>query len=115
MNENFELRAYTDADQARNIDDKKSTSGGAFFLGRRLVTWTSKKQSCTSQTTAKAEYVVAAINCKNIVWIKQLLNGMREDITKPVIIYYDNISAINIPKNLEMYTRLRTMLSSIIT
>ena len=42
-NEKFELRAYTDANWARNIDDRKSTSGGAFFLGRRLVTWTSKK------------------------------------------------------------------------
>ena len=29
-NEKFELRTYTDADWARNIDDKKSTSGGAF-------------------------------------------------------------------------------------
>ena len=36
-NDKFELRAYTDADWARNIDDKKSTSGGAFFLGRILV------------------------------------------------------------------------------
>ena len=47
-NEKFELRAYTDADWARNINDRKTTSRGAFFLGKRLVTWTSKKQSCTS-------------------------------------------------------------------
>ena len=42
-NEKFELRAYTNADWAKNIDDRKSISGGAFFLGERLVTWTSKK------------------------------------------------------------------------
>ena len=42
-NEKFELRAYTDADWASNIDNRKSTSGGAFFLEKRLVTWTSKK------------------------------------------------------------------------
>ena len=42
-NEKFELRAYTDVDWARNNDGRKSTSRGAFFLGRRLVTWTSKK------------------------------------------------------------------------
>ena len=41
-NENFELRAYRDADWVGNIDDRKSTSGGAFFLGKRLVSWTSK-------------------------------------------------------------------------
>ena len=40
--ENFELNAYTDANWEGNIDDKKNTSGGALFLGSRLVTWTSK-------------------------------------------------------------------------
>ena len=40
---NFELKAYTNVDWGDNIDDRKSTSGGALFLGRRLVTWTSKK------------------------------------------------------------------------
>ena len=42
-NDNFELKAYTNVDWAGNIDDRKSTSGGSFFLGKRLVTWTSKK------------------------------------------------------------------------
>ena len=51
--EKFELRAYTDADWGGNIDDRKSTSGGALFLGKRLITWTSRKQSCTSQSIAK--------------------------------------------------------------
>lgn len=66
-NEKFELNAYTNADWGGNIDDRKNTSGGALFLGKRLVIWTSKKQNCTSQSIAKAEYVVAAINCTNIV------------------------------------------------
>ena len=36
--EKFELNAYTDVDWGGNIDDRKSTSGGALFLGKRLVT-----------------------------------------------------------------------------
>ena len=47
-NEKFDLRAYIDADWGGNIEDRKSTSRGAPFLGKRLVTWTSRKQSCTS-------------------------------------------------------------------
>ena len=58
----FELNDYTYADWGGNIDDRKNTSGGALFLGKRLVTWTSKKQTCTSQSTAEAEYVAEAIN-----------------------------------------------------
>ena len=56
-NEKFELRAYTDVDWAGNIDDRKNTKGGEFFLGKRLVTWTSKKQSYKTQSTAEAKYV----------------------------------------------------------
>ena len=34
---NLDLKVFTNADWVGNIDDKKSTSGGAFFLGKRLV------------------------------------------------------------------------------
>ena len=60
--ENFELNAYTDEDWGGNIDDRKSTSGGALFLGKRLVTWTRKKQTCTSHSIAEAKYVATDIN-----------------------------------------------------
>ena len=47
-NENFELKEYIDVDWAGSLDDKKITSGGALFLGNRLVSWTSKKQNYIS-------------------------------------------------------------------
>ena len=90
---------FTDADWAGNVDDRKSTSGGAFFLGKRLVSWTSKKQNCVSQSTAEAEYVAAAVNCSNFVWFKQLLGGMKVKVLEPVIMFCDNTSAIDISKN----------------
>ena len=37
------LMAYTDADWAGCIDDRRSTSGAAFYLGECLVLWLSKK------------------------------------------------------------------------
>nr|GEZ61804.1 copia protein [Tanacetum cinerariifolium] len=46
-----------DADYARCKDTFKSTSGGAQFLGEKLVSWSSKKQDCTALLTAKAKYV----------------------------------------------------------
>ena len=101
----FELNAYRYADWGSNIDDKKNTSGGEIFLGRSQVTWTSKKQSCTSQSTTLAEFVVSAINYTNIIWIKHLLKGMMEEIIEPMILYCDNTSAINISKNPVMHTK----------
>ncbi|GJT71802.1 retrovirus-related pol polyprotein from transposon TNT 1-94 [Tanacetum coccineum] len=54
----FELIAFSDADHARCIDTRKSTSGGIQFLGDKLVSWMSKKQYCTVMSSAEAEYVV---------------------------------------------------------
>ena len=106
-NGKFELRAYTNVDWNGSLDDRKSTSGGAFFLGDRLVSWTSKKKNYISQSTVEAKYVVVAMNYSKVVWLNQLLKEMKEDITEDVIIYYDNTSAINISKNPSMHTKTR--------
>ncbi|GKC85274.1 hypothetical protein Tco_1140991 [Tanacetum coccineum] len=53
----FKLIAFLDADHARCIDTRKSTSGGIQFLGDKLVSWMSKKQDCTAMSSAEAEYV----------------------------------------------------------
>ena len=37
------LTRYSDADWAGNADDRKSTSGGCFYVSYNLVSWMSKK------------------------------------------------------------------------
>ena len=39
----FILKEFTDADWEGSVDDRKTTSGAAFFLGICLVSWLSKK------------------------------------------------------------------------
>ncbi|MGV7643085.1 Ty1/Copia family ribonuclease HI, partial [Mycobacterium kansasii] len=62
-NENFEIKAYIDVDWAGSLDHRKSTNGGGFFLGNKLVSWTSKKQKCILQSTVEAKNVVSIVNC----------------------------------------------------
>ena len=78
-------------------------------MGKRLVTWTSKKKTCTSQSIVEVEYIAETINYTNIVWLKHLLKGMNEEVTKPVILYCDNTSAINISKNLVMHAKKKNI------
>ncbi|GKE10167.1 retrovirus-related pol polyprotein from transposon TNT 1-94, partial [Tanacetum coccineum] len=61
----IELIAYSDADLAGCNDDCKSTSGGIQFLGDKLVSWSSKKQDCTTMSTAEAEYVSLSVVLKS--------------------------------------------------
>lgn len=42
-----------------NVDDRKSTFGGCFFLGNNLISKFSKKHNCVSMSTSEAEYIEA--------------------------------------------------------
>nr|GEW58405.1 hypothetical protein [Tanacetum cinerariifolium] len=44
-------------------DTFKSTYDGAQFLGEKLMSWSSKKQDCTSLSTAESEYVSLSACC----------------------------------------------------
>ncbi|GKB75321.1 putative ribonuclease H-like domain-containing protein, partial [Tanacetum coccineum] len=59
----FDLEADTDSDYAGASLDKKSTTGGCQFLGRRLISWQCKKQTIVAKSTTEAEYVDAASCC----------------------------------------------------
>ena len=37
------LAGYSDADWVGNVDDRKSTLEGCFYMGNNLVSWMSKK------------------------------------------------------------------------
>ncbi|GKE04525.1 retrovirus-related pol polyprotein from transposon TNT 1-94, partial [Tanacetum coccineum] len=54
---------FLDADYAGCKDTFKSTSGGAQFLGEKLVSWSSKKQDCMALSTVEAEYVSLSACC----------------------------------------------------
>ncbi|GJT03791.1 hypothetical protein Tco_0838253 [Tanacetum coccineum] len=86
------------SDYARANLDKKSTTGGCQFLGRRLISWQCKKQTIVATSTTEAEYVAAASCCGQVLWIQnQMLDyGFNFMNTK---IYIDNESTICIVKN----------------
>eukprot|EP00253_Pinus_taeda_P020637 PITA_20637 len=48
------VHEYTDADWEGSVDDRKNTSGGAFYMGSRLVSWFNKKQSSITLSTTEA-------------------------------------------------------------
>ncbi|GJR50662.1 hypothetical protein Tco_1401183 [Tanacetum coccineum] len=50
----FDLEAFSDSDYARVSLDRKSTTGGCQFLGRRLISWHCKKQTIVANSTTEA-------------------------------------------------------------
>nr|GEY50331.1 hypothetical protein [Tanacetum cinerariifolium] len=51
----FDLEAYSDSDYAGANHDRKSTTGGCQFLGRRLISWQCKKKTIVATSTTEAE------------------------------------------------------------
>ena len=100
------LAGYLDADWVRNANDRKSTSGGCFYVGNNLVSWMSKKQNSISLSTVEAEYIVAGSCCPQLLWIQKLLHdyGICQ---KHLTIYCDNTNAINISKNLVQHSKTK--------
>ncbi|GKB24905.1 putative ribonuclease H-like domain-containing protein [Tanacetum coccineum] len=74
----FDLEAFSDYDYAGASLDRKSTTGGCQFLGKRLISWKCKKQTIVANPTTKVEYVAAA-NCCRQIFSQRLL--MLADLT----------------------------------
>jgi hypothetical protein len=102
----FDLIGYADSDYAGCKVDRKSTSGTCQFLGRSLVSWSSKKQTSISLSTAKAEYVAAGQCFAQLRWMRQTLRDFGYNLSK-VPLLFDNESAIHMVDNPVEHSRTK--------
>nr|GFC35401.1 putative ribonuclease H-like domain-containing protein [Tanacetum cinerariifolium] len=85
-------------DYARVNLDRKSTTGGCQFLGRRLISLQCKKQTIVATSTTEAEYIVAANCCGQVLWIQNQMLDYGFNFMN-IKIYIDKKSTICIVKN----------------
>nr|GEV04809.1 retrovirus-related Pol polyprotein from transposon TNT 1-94 [Tanacetum cinerariifolium] len=102
----FELAGLSNADYARCKDTFKSTSGGAQFLGEKLVSWSSKKQDYTMLSTVEAEYVSLSTCCAQVLWMRTQLTDYGFYVNK-IPIYCDSKTAIAISCNPVQHSRIK--------
>nr|GEV16035.1 hypothetical protein [Tanacetum cinerariifolium] len=57
------------SDYGGATQDRKSTTGGCQFLGRRLISCQCKKQTIVATSTTEAEYLAAASGYGQVLWI----------------------------------------------
>jgi hypothetical protein len=102
----FDLIGYSDSDYAGCKVDRKSTSGTCQFLGRSLVSWSSKKQTFVALSTAEAEYVAAGKCCAQLLWMRQTLRDFGYNLSN-VPLLCDNESAIRMADNPVEHSRTK--------
>ncbi|GJY50516.1 hypothetical protein Tco_0441363 [Tanacetum coccineum] len=92
----FNLTAFSDSYHAGCLDTHKRTSGGIQFLGGdKLVSWSSKKQDCTSMSSAEAENVSLSACCAQVLWLRTQLTDYGFYFDK-IPMYCDSKAAIAI-------------------
>eukprot|EP00775_Hariotina_reticulata_P006589 gene6589-6817_t len=97
-NRGIEFCGYSDADYARNVDNRHNTSGGVFTIAGGAVSWLSKLQKCVVVSSSEAEYAAAATMTKEALFLRIVLQDMT-DKKMAVDLNVDNQGALKLMKN----------------
>nr|GEW68659.1 hypothetical protein [Tanacetum cinerariifolium] len=69
------LEAYSNSDYVGANKDRKSTTGGCQFLGRRLISWQCKKQTIVATSSTKAEVFNSSM--LHLLRVEMVINSPR--------------------------------------
>ena len=94
-----EIIAYSDSDWAGCLNNCRSTSRYWVFLGRNLLSWSSKKQPIVSHSSTKSKYKAIANASAEVTWIKSLLKELEVSLSRSPILYCDNIGVTYLTAN----------------
>lgn len=91
----FKLVGYSDADWSGDTVDRKSNTGYLFQIGGATICWASRKQTSVALSSMEAEYVALSEACRELLWLRKLLEDFGFKQQGPTTVFEDNISCID--------------------
>ena len=102
-----QLVGFSDADWAGDLDTRRSTSGYTFYIGKSLVSWSSRRQSTVARSSTEAEYVALSSASQEAIWLRRLMRDISFQEVPPTLIHEDNQGAIDLSKNAKHHDRTK--------
>jgi len=100
------LERFTDADMARDVDTRKSTTGYLYTFAGAAISWVSRLQRIVALSTTETEYIATIEACKEMLWMQRFLGeiGIKQD---KYVLYCDSQSVIHLGKNPAFHSKTK--------
>lgn len=101
------VSAFSDADWAGCVDDRRSTGGFAVFFGSKLISWSARKQPTVSRSSTEVEYKALANATAEIMWIQKILQELGVPHSSVARLWCDNLGATYLSANPVFHARTK--------
>jgi hypothetical protein len=98
---------FADANWARDLDNRRSTTGILVKLNGCAIAWKSRMQQSVAFSTAEAEYYALGDAAKELLWLRQMLKELGFEQESGTLLLGDNQAANITTKNNTHHSRMK--------
>ena len=98
---------FSDSDYANCPESSRSVGGYCFTLGSGMVSWASRKQQHTADSTCYAEYIAIHSASHEVLFFRQFLDGLHMPVLAATPLYCDNQAARQLTEDQRWHAKIK--------